>query len=69
MTLTRYGRTNEVSIHEHRCLWYGVFRSRPVRVILVGEPRRPGMALVTTDMRTPAERLVTRYASRWTIEG
>jgi len=68
VTLTRYGRIAEVTIHERRCLWYGVFRSRPVRVILVREPRRPGLALVTTDMRTTAAQLVTRYASRWAIE-
>jgi hypothetical protein len=68
VTLTRYGHPAEVTIHEHRCLWYGVFRSRPVRVILVREPRRPGLALVTTDTRTAAEQIVARYASRWAIE-
>ena len=69
VTLHRYGRTTEITIHEHRCLWwYGVFRSRPVRVVLVREPRRPGLTLVTTDMRTPAAQLVERYASRWAIE-
>jgi hypothetical protein len=34
----------------------------------VREPRRPGLALVTTDMHTPADQLVTRYAARWAIE-
>jgi hypothetical protein len=67
-TLTRYGRTATATIHERRCLWYGVFRSQPIRVIVVREPSRPGLALVTTDMRTPAEQLVARYASRWAIE-
>lgn len=28
-------RTHTVDIHEKRCLWYGVFRSRPVRVIVI----------------------------------
>jgi hypothetical protein len=37
-TVTRYGRTRTVTVHERRCLWYGVFRSRPVRVIVVREP-------------------------------
>jgi hypothetical protein len=68
VTLTRYGRVAEVTIHEHRCLWYGVFRSQPVRVILVREPRRPGLALVTTDTHTAADQIVKRYASRWAIE-
>ncbi|HZD14471.1 MAG TPA: hypothetical protein VE196_04960, partial [Pseudonocardiaceae bacterium] len=31
-----------------------MFRSQPIRVILVREPRRPGLALVTTDMHTGA---------------
>jgi SRSO17 transposase len=34
----------------------------------VREPRRPGLALVTTDMHTPTDQLVSRYASRWAIE-
>jgi hypothetical protein len=68
VTLTRYGRTTDVTIHERRCLWYGVFRSQPIRVIVVREPRRPGLALVTSDMHTPADQLVTRYACRWAIE-
>ena len=68
VTLTRYDRLAEVTVHEHRCLWYGVFRSRPVRVILARETRRPGLALVTTDTRTAAEQIVARYASRWALE-
>ena len=67
-TVTRYGKTATVTVHERRCLWPGVYRSRPVRVIVVTEPRRPGLALVTTDMATPAEQLITRYAGRWAIE-
>lgn len=66
--LTRYGRTARVSICERRCLWYGVFSSRPVRVIIVTEPGKPGLALVTTDMRTPAAAVIERYAARWAIE-
>jgi hypothetical protein len=67
-TVTRYSKTASVTICERRCLWPGVFRSRPVRVIAVTEPRKPGLALVTTDMATPAEQLIARYASRWAIE-
>jgi hypothetical protein len=65
---TRYGRTRTISLHERRCLWYGVFRSHPVRVIVIREPRRPGLALTTTDPGTPAVQLIERYASRWAIE-
>jgi hypothetical protein len=67
-TVTRYGRTHTVTIHERRCLWYGVFRSQPIRVIVIREPRRPTLALVTTDPHTPADQLVERYAARWAIE-
>lgn len=68
MTANRYGRTPTVTIHERHCLWYGVFRSHPVRVIVIREPRRPGLALITTDPHTPAAQLIERYASRWAIE-
>jgi IS4 transposase len=66
--VTRYGRTRTVTIYERRCLWYGVFRSQPVRVILIRELRRPDLALVTTDQNTLAARLAERYAARWAIE-
>jgi len=68
LAVTRYGTTATVTVHERRCLWPGVFRSVPVRVLVVTEPRRPGLALVTTDMATPAAQLIARYAARWAIE-
>jgi hypothetical protein len=68
VSVSRYGHTHTVTIHERRCLWYGVFRSQPVRVILLREPRRPDLALVTTGQKPPAPRLVERYAARWAIK-
>lgn len=41
VTVTRYGRTRTITVHHRRCLWPGVFRSRPVRVLVIREPRRP----------------------------
>jgi hypothetical protein len=67
-TVTRYGKTAPVTVCERRCLWPGVYRSRPVRVIIVTEPGRPALALVTTDPDAPAAQIITRYASRWAIE-
>jgi hypothetical protein len=73
----RYGRTDAVQITEVVCLWYGSFRSRTVRVILVRDDkprtrdrddRGYGLPLVTTDLESSAEDLVGRYASRWGIE-
>ena len=73
----RYGRTDAVQITERVCLWYGSFRSRTVRVILVRDDkprtrgrddRGYGLPLVTTDLESSAEDLVARYAARWGIE-
>ena len=73
----RYGRIDTVQITERACLWYGSFRSRTVRVILVrddkprtrgGDDRGYGLPLVTTDLESSAEDLVARYAARWGIE-
>src|SRR6266704_2272048 len=66
-TVTRYGTTASVTICERRCLWPGVFRSRPVRVIAVTDPGSR-LVLLTTDMTTPAEQVITRYAGRWAID-
>ena len=63
--------------HRTGLLWYGSFRSRTVRVILVRDDkprtrdrddRGYGLPLVTTDLESSAEDLVARYAARWGIE-
>jgi hypothetical protein len=75
--LRRYGRVDTVWITEITCLWYGAFRGQTVRVVLVRDDkphardrddRGYGLPLVTTDLHTSAERMVTRYAWRWAIE-
>jgi hypothetical protein len=68
VTVTRYGRTTTVAVHQLRCLWRGVFGARPVRVLVIVEPRKPNLALVTTDLTTPVAAIVERYAGRWSIE-
>jgi hypothetical protein len=53
------------------CLWYSVFGSRPVRVVLLREPgTRHGydLALVTTDQHTDPAQIIERYAARWSVE-
>jgi DDE superfamily endonuclease len=72
-TVTRYGRTDTVDLAEVVCLWYGAYRSRAVRVILVRDPGRGArtgyhLALITTDLTSPATQIVERYAARWSIE-
>jgi DDE superfamily endonuclease len=67
----RYGRTDPVTIAEHRCLWYGVYRSRTVRVILLRDADTVtgyDLALITTDLTNTAELIIARYAARWSIE-
>jgi hypothetical protein len=53
------------------CLWYGVFHTQPVRVLIARTPqRRDGfdIALVTTDLSAGAKKIIERYAQRWSIE-
>lgn len=69
--VTRYGRTDTVTLADTVCLWYGVYRSRAVRVILLrdrGATSGYGIALVTTDLHSTAEQIISRYAARWSIE-
>ena len=48
------------------CLWYSVFGTRHVQVILVRDRRGTGydLALVTTDLAAGPARIIERYASR-----
>jgi DDE superfamily endonuclease len=62
-----YGRDTAEDLAEVTCLWYGCLDVIPVRVILARDPARQ-IALVTTDLDTPAAALVQRYAARWSIE-
>jgi hypothetical protein len=68
-SVTRYGRTATVETAEIGCLWYGAFGPRAGRLILARDPSRPTMlALFTTDLVSPVEQAVARYADRWSIE-
>jgi len=71
-TVERYRRRDQVLLAQLRCLWYGSLHTRTVRVLLVRQARANAdnkpLALVTTDLTTPAEDLVAHYASRWAIE-
>jgi SRSO17 transposase len=67
----RYGRTDTMHLAEFTCLWYGSFHTQTVRVILLRDDATDtgyDLALVTTDLATPAATLITRYAWRWSIE-
>jgi hypothetical protein len=75
VTVARYGTTAAVAVTERVCLWYGTWRTDPVRVILVRDTRRTSdptsgydLALVTTDLDATPEEIIARYAARWSIE-
>ena len=70
VTVTRYGTTATVQAATITCLWYSVFGSRPVTVVLIRDRCASGydLALVTTDAAASAARVIERYASRWSIE-
>ena len=66
-TVHIYGRDQARALAEVTCLWYGCLDTATVRVILA-RTARATLALVSTDLDTPAAALVERYAARWEIE-
>jgi SRSO17 transposase len=67
VTVRIYGRSHRTDLAAITCLWYGCLHTRTVRVILARNDAGV-LALVTTDRAAPAAALITRYASRWSIE-
>jgi hypothetical protein len=69
VTVQRYGQTADVRLAEQRVQWYGPWKDLPVRLILLCDTSKYyDLALITTDLTTPIQDIVSRYASRWTIE-
>ena len=70
VTVTRYGKTAAIQAAAVTCLWYSVFGSRPVAVVLVRDKSASGcdLALVTTDLEASPAQVIARYAARWSIE-
>jgi DDE superfamily endonuclease len=70
-TVSRYGVTSTVQVATITCLWYSVFGSRPVQVVLIREPGTHhgyDLALVCTDPQANPATVIARYAARWSIE-
>lgn len=68
---TYRGRRDAMHVSDARCLWYGSWHARPVRLILARNPGTAAgydLALVTTDLHAAPAALITRYAARWAIE-
>lgn len=70
VTVTRYGKTATIQAATRTCLWYSVFGTRPVTVVLIRDRSADGydLALVTTDTAATAAQVIERYAARWSIE-
>jgi len=70
VTVTRYGKTAVIEAAAVSCLWYSVFGTRPVTVVLIRDKSRTGydLALVTTDAAATAAAVIERYAARWSAE-
>jgi plasmid stabilization system protein ParE len=66
-TVRAYGQDKRIQLAEVTCLWYGCLDTRTVRVI-ISRDDDGDLALVTTDLHTPAAALAERYAARWSIE-
>jgi hypothetical protein len=67
----RYGVSTTVHITTVTCLWYSVFGSRPVQVVLIRDTGRAhgfDPALVSTDLAASPAAIIERYAARWSIE-
>ena len=69
-TVTRYGKEATIQAAVVTCLWYSVFGSCPVTVVMVRDKSASGfdLALVTTDTAATIAQVIERYASRWSIE-
>jgi hypothetical protein len=69
VTVQRYGQPANVRLAERQVQWYGPWKDLPVRLILLRDTSKYyDLALVTTDLTTPVEDIVSRYAARWSIE-
>jgi hypothetical protein len=67
----RYGRTETVDIAVVEAIWYGPFANTRGHLVLlreIGMAKPYGLALFTTDASATGERIVERYAVRWSIE-
>jgi hypothetical protein len=70
VTVNRYGKTETVRAAAVTCLWYSVFGTRRVQVVLLRDKSASGydLALVTTDLDATPAQVIERYAARWSIE-
>lgn len=66
-----YGVEARVQVAARDALWYGSFKSKPGRLVLVRDPdsAKPyDLGIFTLDTEAPAEAIAERYSWRWAIE-
>ena len=70
VTVTRYSKAETVRAAAVTCLWYSVFGTRHLQVVLLRDHSASGcdLALVTTDLDATPAQVIERYAARWSIE-
>jgi DDE superfamily endonuclease len=70
LPLTIYGRQVSAQVFTFRALWYTALRDRPVRIVVVRDPRgrRQDEAFFCTDLTVDARFILEAYARRWTLE-
>jgi hypothetical protein len=66
----RYGERKLVLLHSFVCLWYGLAKNRPIRVVIVRDPQgqEKDDFFFSTDPSLPPHLIVQYYAARWGIE-
>lgn len=70
ITVFRQGHTIKRHVLGMTCLWYGVCKDRPVRVVIVRDPsgREQDDFFFCTHPKVPDGQIVQRYYDRWGIE-
>lgn len=70
LRLTLYGRRVNILVKVQRCLWWTVARDRPVRIVLVRDPRgrMADRAYFCTDARRAVTKILMTFARRWQLE-
>ncbi|MGO9974508.1 MAG: transposase [Solirubrobacteraceae bacterium] len=65
------GRQRTAHVHRFGCLWYGLFHTQPITVLMIRNPATNegfDIALASTDTTAETAALITGYDTRWTIE-
>ena len=70
LPVTLYGRQVSPQVFTLSALWYTALRNRPVRIVIVRDPRgrRQDEAFFCTDLTVDARFILEGYARRWTLE-